>query len=121
VEGGGGEGAVLVMKLSKWHCAIAVRSLLRDARALFRCGSRPEADARCLSRNTAIGLKTTWASVARLMAALEDLRRATCKGPPVLHLDAILLAARLDALLYMTAGMVCSRSFLQPDRDWGQP
>jgi hypothetical protein len=80
---------MLVMKLSKWHYAIAVRSLLRDARALFRCGSRPEDNAQCLSRNTAIGLKTTWASVAHLVAALEDSRRATCKGPLVLHLEAI--------------------------------
>jgi hypothetical protein len=59
VEGGRGEGTVLVIKLSKWHCAIAARSLLRDARALFRCSSRPEVIVRCLSRNTVIGLKTT--------------------------------------------------------------
>jgi hypothetical protein len=81
--------------------------LLRAARALFRCCSRPEVIAQWLSRNFAIGLKTTCASAACLEAALEESRRAACRGPLLLRLfEAILLLARLVALLVVAVGVV---------------
>jgi hypothetical protein len=106
---------VLVIKLSKWHCVTAVRSLLRDARALFRCGLRPEVITRCLSRNTTIGLKTTWASLARLVAAMEDSRRATCRAPLLLHFGAISQQRVLTRFVCDGRGGLRSGG-LQPDR-----
>ena len=101
----------------KWHFVTAARSSLRAARALFRCCSRPEVVARWLSRNFAIGLKTACASAAHLEAALVESRRVACKGPPLLRLfEAILLSARLAALLAVAVGVV-----LRSDRAWGRP
>ena len=70
-----------------------------------------------LSRNFAIRLKTTYALVACLEAILEESRRAAYRGPPLLRLfEAILLSARLAALLAVAVGVV-----LRSDRAWGQP
>jgi hypothetical protein len=70
-----------------------------------------------LSRNFAIGLKTAYASAVCLEAALEESRRAACRGPLLLRLfEAILLSARLAVLL-----SVAVRVVLRSDRAWGQP
>ena len=72
---------------------------------------------RWLSRNFTIRLKTACISVACLEAALEELRRAACRGPLLLRLfKAILLSAHLAALLAVAVGVV-----LRSDRAWGQP
>ena len=56
-------------------------------------------------------------SAACLEAVLEESRRAAYRGPPLLRLfKAILLSARLAALLAVAVGVV-----LRSVRAWGQP
>jgi hypothetical protein len=86
----GGRGTVPEMRASKWHFITAAKSSLRAARALFWCCSRPAVNMRWWSRNSAMGLKIAWASTACLVAAVEESRRATCRGPLLRFFPAIL-------------------------------